>query len=367
MHRIPLSYTEIDIEGLAEVLKRYAGRSHQDIIPDFEKQIAELIGVRYVVALNSGTAALHLALKALQVGSDDLVIAPTFTYVATINPILYQNAIPILIDCDRETWNMDPQLVEDAIKQSKNKVKAIVVVHNYGMPADMEALVSLSEKYGIPLVEDAAEALGSRYNGRHVGGFGEIGILSFNNNKVLTTYGGGALLTNNETIYRKVMLWASQSRESKPYYEHKEVGYNYRLGALNAASGLAQWPHITSLVEKRRADFDRYRQKLEGHGFSFADERKIMYSNRWFSTAMVPGTKMAAKLHQNMIDKGIETRLLWNPMHKQPVFEKMKVYSRGESDRLFEVGICLPCGKNVTIEQQNEVIDTCIQTVEKGY
>src|SRR5689334_10756235 len=204
MYRIPLSYTPIDAGKLSEVFSSYSGRSHQDIVADFEHLLSQITGARYVVALNSGTAAIHLGLKALNVGRDDLVIGPTFTYVASLNPVLYENAIPLLVDCEKDTWNIDPELVEDVIRKSAKKPKAIIVVHNYGYPARLDELKVLSEKYEIPILEDAAEALGSSYGGKHVGTFGEVGILSFNNNKIITTYGGGAVITDNEAIFRKV-------------------------------------------------------------------------------------------------------------------------------------------------------------------
>lgn len=367
MYRVPLSYAEINVSALTEVLNRYEGRSHQEIIKDFEKQVAELTGARFVVALNSGTAALHLALKALRVERDDIVIAPTFTYVATINPIIYQNAIPVLVDCESNSWNMNPELVEEAIKKSTKKPKAIIVVHNYGMPAEMEELQFLSAKYQIPLIEDAAEALGSQYKGIQVGTFGEIGILSFNNNKLVSTYGGGALITNNETIYRWAVLWASQAREDKLYYEHKEVGYNYRMGPLNAAAGLAKWPFLSDSVNKRRADFEEYYNTLTMHGFSFPVEKPGCYSNRWLSTTILPDGCSPIDLHMALMKKSIESRLLWNPMHQQPAFNRITIFSGEHSEKLFTKGLCLPTGKNLMVDHQHEIIETCVEIVKKGY
>jgi dTDP-4-amino-4,6-dideoxygalactose transaminase len=344
MDQVPLSYTPIDTEKLNEVLTSYSGRSHQDIIVDFEHCLSQVTGARYVVALNSGTAAIHLGLKALNVERDDLVIGPTFTYVASLNPVLYQNAIPLLVDCERNTWGLDPVLVEDVIRKSAKKPKAIIVVHNYGYPARVNELKSLSEKYEIPMLEDAAEALGSTYQNKHVGTFGEVGILSFNNNKIITTYGGGAVITNNETIFRKVSYWASQSREDKPYYEHQEVGYNYRMSPLNAAVGLALMPGLKAGMENRKADFNRYRKALEPAGAVFLEELAGFQSNHWFTTLLLPDACSPARAKKALEERGIESRFLWNPMHRQPLFKDQYIRDAGISDNLFSRGICLPAG-----------------------
>jgi len=357
MYRIPLSYTPVDVTQLSAVLLRYSDRHHQDMVHDFEKELAVLTGAKYVVALNTGTAAIHLALKALRVERDDVVIAPTFTYVASVNPVLYQGAMPLLVDSEKDTWNIDPVLVEQAILASPRKPKAIVVVHNYGFPAKLAELKQISEKYAIPIIEDAAEALGSRYQGKHVGTFGEVGVLSFNNNKVMTTYGGGAVLTNDTRIYEKVLFWASQAREDKVYYEHREVGYNYRMSPLNAAAGLAYLPGLTERVEKRRMDFERYRIALRIPEPALQPDSADSYSNRWFSTLLLPETGNPSALLDELRKMGIETRFLWKPMHCQPLFKNSQVQVVGArvSENLFNRGICLPAG-NITSDQLDEII-----------
>jgi len=357
MYRIPLSYTPVDVAQLSAVLLRYSNRHHQDIVHDFEKELAALTGAKYVVALNSGTAAIHLALKALHVDRDDVVIVPTFTYVASVNPVLYQGAKPLFVDSENDTWNIDPVLVEQAILASPRKPKAIVVVHNYGFPAKLAELKQISEKYSIPLVEDAAEAVGSRYQGKHVGTFGAVGVLSFNNNKVMTTYGGGAVLTDNENIFEKVKFWASQAREDKLYYEHREVGYNYRMSPLNAAAGLANLPGLTERVEKRRRDFERYRIALGIPEQALQPDTDSSYSNRWFSTVQLPEAGNPSVLLDELGKWGIETRFFWKPMHCQPLFKNNQVQVVGSrvSENLFNRGICLPSG-NITSDQLEEII-----------
>lgn len=240
--KIPLSYNPIPTEALVNVLDAYKDKHHQTIIDDFEKEICTITGSSYAVALNSGTSAIHLGLKLLGVGKGDIVICPTFTYIASVNPVLYLGAEPVFVDCELQTWCMDPGLLEEALsdlERKGKKPKAIVVVYAYGMPGRIDALVAIAKRYDVPILEDAAEALGSTSQGRHMGTIGDVGIISFNNNKIVTTYGGGALLVKTKAEYNKVLFWATQAREDKPYYEHNEIGFNYRMGPLNAA---VAWP-----------------------------------------------------------------------------------------------------------------------------
>ncbi|HLZ17077.1 MAG TPA: aminotransferase class I/II-fold pyridoxal phosphate-dependent enzyme, partial [Cyclobacteriaceae bacterium] len=239
---IPLSYNPIPTEALLSVLNAYSNRNHNDLVTDFEKRICSITGAQYAIALNSGTAAIHLGLKALEVEADDLVMVSTFTYVASVNPIRYLGAIPFFIDSGSDDWNMDPPLLAEGIEQcirAGKKPKAILVVHTYGMPAKMKEIRLIAGRYQIPVLEDAAEAMGSTYDGKHAGTLTEIGIFSFNNNKLLTTYGGGALLTNSRTVAANINLWAGQSRDNLPFYEHREIGFNYKMSPLSAAAGLA--------------------------------------------------------------------------------------------------------------------------------
>src|SRR5690606_39702073 len=291
-YTIPLSYNPVDTDKLAEVLRRYEGEHHNAMVRDFEKAIADYTGVKYVLALNSGTAAIHLGLIALGVGAGDEVLVPDFTYVASVNPVLYLGARPVFIDSERVTWGMDPELLEEAIKKRQAAgilPKAIIVVHVYGMPAQTPAICAIGDKYGIPVLEDAAEALGSRLHGNHVGTQGKLGILSFNNNKILTTYGGGAIITDDESLYRRTLFLAEQAREDMPYYDHREVGYTYRMGPLNAAMGLAQWGMLGGYIERRRAIFMQYHVLLEDAEVTFLEEHPGTQSNRWLTTLVLEG------------------------------------------------------------------------------
>ena len=366
-YRFPLSYTPIDEQAIGTVLRRYAGVPHTELISDFEKEISRITGARYVAAVNSGTAAIHLALKALNVGIGDKVATSTFTYVASVNPVLYQGATPTLIDSESDTWNMDPELLETALKE--HPVKAIVVVHGYGVPAKMDDILALSRKYNVPVIEDAAEALGSTYREKHVGTLGEIGVLSFNSNKIVTTYGGGALLTNDEGMYRRVIHWASQSRENKPYYEHLELGYNYRMSPLNAACGLAYLNMLPDLLEGRRGVLKQYHETLADTGdISFSPHApKSSIPNHWLTTVLINSLEKKGldiiSIVEKLRNKGIETRPLWNPMHLQPLYSNMPFFHSGVSERLFRIGLCLPSGRELTGEDVSFISDALLEAV----
>lgn len=356
---IPLSYTLIDPVAIKNILDQYEGVSHERMISDFETKLSVFTKAKFVVALSSGTGAIHLALKAVGVGLNDEVVVSTFTYVATVNPILYLGARPIFIDVEGPSWNMDPELLEIAIKDRINngsKPKAILVVHTYGMPARMEEIMTISKKYEIPVVEDAAEALGSGIGGKSVGIFGKIGILSFNNNKILTTYGGGAILTEDAAVAEKILFWAGQSRESKMYYEHKELGYNYRMGPINAAVGLSKIDRLESEISERRGCFEVYNQALAINGFHFQLERPGHFSNRWLSTLCLRNNSEVEAISKILFDQGIETRRLWKPMHKQPVFKDAPYYGSDVSDKLFETGLCLPSGSNLSADDLQRIV-----------
>lgn len=341
--KLPISYNPIRGDLLHNVLRRYEGKLHQQIVTDFERELARTCGVEFTVALNSGTSAIHLALLALGVGPGDVVLVPTFTYVATVNPLLYIGAQPVFIDSESETWNIDPLVLEEALIDLKKKncrPKAIFVVHTYGMPAKMEEILSVASKYEIPVLEDAAEALGSTVYGKMAGTLGSIGIYSFNNNKIITTYGGGAILTKDATTANRVRFLASQARENLPYYEHREVGFNYLMGALNAAYGLGQLPHLQGLVEERRIVFENFRKQLTNN--SYQKEQNGMASNRWLPSFLFDAEEERQKWIQLMDQKALETRPLWRPMHTQPVFKESKVFTNGTAEKLFATGLCLP-------------------------
>ena len=361
MYKIPLSSTPINTTGLADILRAYEGQSVMKIVEDFETALRKYTGAKYVLALNSGTAAIHLALKALGVGPGDTVVAPTFTYVATVNPILYLGATPILVDSEPTTWNISPELLDTAIKEhvrKKMKPRCVIVVHNYGMPSKMGEIRRVCNSYEIPILEDAAEAVGSRYQGALAGTLGQIGIFSFNNNKIITTYGGGALMTENEEIYRKTLFWATQSREDKPYYEHTDIGFNYRISPLNAAAGLLELKEIDLRVAERRQVFDRYRENLGNRNdIIWIEEPSGYFSNRWLSTPLFSNPLKINEIMARMQLESIECRRLWNPMHLQPYYQKYPAFVNGYAEKLFQEGLCLPSGNLNDVSHVSSVLN----------
>lgn len=331
----------------------------------FEKQLSDLLSVYEAVSLSSGTAALHLALIVLGIKTGDVVLCQSFTFAASAFPINYCNAIPVFVDSEKDTWNMDPELMEEAITDQIKKGKkpaAIIVVHLYGMPAKMNQIISIAEKYNIPVIEDAAEALGSTYENKACGSFGKIGILSFNGNKIITTSGGGALVSNDKDIAAKVRHISAQAKEPAPYYLHKETGFNYRLSNICAGIGRGQMEVLTQRVERRRQIFDLYKKELKQiDGINFIEESANSFSNRWLTTVIFdenhfkPGTN--EQVRQLLEKHNIESRPLWKPLHQQPVFAENKSYCNGVSDQLFATGLCLPSGSNLTDEVVTKVID----------
>ena len=329
-------------------------------VDGLENDLSAYTGVKNIVALSSGTSALHLALIILGVKAGDEVICQSFTFSASANPIVYQGALPIFIDSENATWNMDPSLLEeciiDRIKLGK-KPKAIIFVHLYGMPAKIKEIKEIADKYEIPLIEDAAEALGSRYNDLAVGGFGEIGILSFNGNKIITTSGGGAFLSNNSEYVKKAKFLATQARDDAPHYQHSHIGYNYRLSNICAGVGRGQMTVIDERVKKRRANFEFYKKAFAG-----IDEIKLVtepeghFSNRWLTTILVNSSKPNSVTREDIrlfLEKeNIETRPLWKPMHLQPIFSSCPLYANGTSENLFNDGLCLPSGSSL---ESNEI------------
>jgi dTDP-4-amino-4,6-dideoxygalactose transaminase len=321
----------------------------------FENELAEYLNIGHVAALTSGTAAIHLALIILGITRGDDVIASSFTFSATVNPIAYLGANPVLIDSCEDTWNMSPELLEKAITDSLakgRKPKAIIIVHLYGMPAKIVELIDIAKKYDIPVVEDAAEALGSRYNGKACGTFGDIGILSFNGNKIITTSGGGALVSANPDYAKKARFLATQARDLAPHYQHSQIGYNYRMSNVLAGIGRGQLEVIEERVSQRRAIFDFYFKNMSHiKGVSFVKENVTAFTNRWLTTIIVDPKKTNGiscdDLHKALESDNIETRPLWKPMHLQPIFANCKAYTNGVSEKLFKFGLCLPSGSNM--------------------
>jgi dTDP-4-amino-4,6-dideoxygalactose transaminase len=337
----------------------------------FEGSLADRLKVKSVAALSSGTAALHLALHILGIKRGDRVICQSFTFGASAFPISYCGAEPVFVDSEEDTWNMDPALLEQAIKElgSKGiKPAAIIVVHLYGMPAKMDEIIDISSRYGIPLIEDAAEALGSIYKGKPCGSMGDLSVLSFNGNKIITTSGGGALAGHDAGIIARARFLATQSREPAPYYLHKETGFNYRLSNVLAAIGRGQMEVLTDRVEKRRANFEWYKKKQEPlGGIQFLKEPEGFLSNRWLTTIIFDekkwGKMVNEKLRQSLEKNNIESRPLWKPLHQQPVFAGCAFWGQGVSDRLFENGLCLPSGSNLNEETRERVADSVMKAL----
>ncbi len=316
-----------------------------------------------VACLASGTAALHLALILADVKQGDEVICQSFTFVASANPIVYQGAKPIFIDSEKDTWNMCPVYLEEALKASVSKgkkPKAIIVVHLYGMPAKMDEIVAIAKKYKITLIEDAAEALGSTYKGQKCGTFGDFGIVSFSGNKIITTSGGGALVCKSEEDKQKAVFLASQARDNAPHFQHSQIGYNYRMSNINAGVGRGQMEILDKHIHSRRSNHHFYQELLEGiEGVAvFTEPAANYFSNHWLS-CMVVNEKITGwtreELRLQMEQDNIESRPLWKPMHLQPVFEGSNYYGAKIVENLFEKGLCLPSGSNLTDEDRGQI------------
>ena len=321
----------------------------------FEEKLAAVTGVPHVAVLSSGTAAIHMALILAGVKRDDIVLCQSFTFSASANPILYLGAAPVFVDSEAETWNMCPDVLEEAIKKyiaQGKKPKAIIPVHLYGMPAKMNDIVGIAKKYEITIIEDAAEALGSSYNGRSCGSFGTFGVLSFNGNKIITTSSGGALLSKNDDAIRKARFLATQARDKAPHYQHSHIGYNYRMSNVLAAIGVGQLDVLNQRVESRRQNFNNYREALSDiAGISFLDEPEGAFSNRWLTTIIVDEELTAGITAEDIrlaLEKeNIESRPLWKPMHLQPVFHEAAFFGSGICEKFFQRGLCLPSGSNL--------------------
>ena len=333
----------------------------------FEADLQHFTGVAHAAALSSGTAALHLALILLGVRTGDEVICQSMTFSSSANAIIYQGATPVFVDSEPETWNMSPSLLEQAITERiKNgkKPKAIIPVHLYGMPAKMNEINLIAKEYGIPVVEDAAEALGAHINGKMCGSLGLFGVLSFNGNKIITTSGGGALLSDDGEQIQKARFLATQSRDNAPHYQHSQIGYNYRMSNVLAAIGRGQMQVLKDRIAARRANFERYKKWLgqlteNGFYFEFQNEPQGYFSNRWITCIIINPEKNKGITREtvrlSLEAQNIESRPLWKPMHRQPVFAGSPFYGNGISDQLFENGLCLPSGSNLSGEEQGRI------------
>ncbi len=344
-------------------------------VDGFERELCQVTGAGYAAALSSGTAAIHLALIMLGVGPGDEVICPTFTFSATVNPIVYQGAVPVFVDSGYSTWNIcvneTRRAIEDRIRMGR-KPKALMVVHLYGQSAKMQELMELAVQFDLPVIEDAAEALGATYQGQALGTFGKLGILSFNGNKIITTSGGGALLINDQTLIEKARFLATQARDNAPHYQHSQIGYNYRMSNIVAGIGRGQLEVLTERVNRRREIFEYYQKSL-AHlpAISFSPELPGTAGNRWLTCIVIDEAKSGGITRETIRlalgEQNIESRPLWKPMHLQPVFAQYPYYgSRNVAEDLFNRGLCLPSGSNLPQSDLERITGIVREVFEKG-
>jgi dTDP-4-amino-4,6-dideoxygalactose transaminase len=343
-------------------------------VDGFEQDLTAFLGNNvHVAALSSGTAAIHLALVILGVGAGDEVICQSMTFSASANPIVYLGARPVFVDSEEKTWNISPEYLEASIIDRQQKTgklpKAIIVVHLYGMPAQMDKIMSISRKYNIPVIEDAAEALGSTFDGQAMGTFGDIGILSFNGNKIITTSGGGALVSANEEYVKKARFLATQAQDPAPHYQHSQIGYNYRMSNICAGIGRGQMKVLADRVAQRRKNFDFYTENLAQieEITCVAAPAENYFSNHWLSIIKIDSDRFSREdLRLSLVKENIDSRPPWKPMHLQPVFADAPYYGAQVSEKLFEQGLCMPSGSNLSQEELQRVLDTVLAVSSKA-
>ncbi|WP_373521475.1 DegT/DnrJ/EryC1/StrS family aminotransferase [Aquiflexum sp.] len=372
---IPLSTPVFDKDEKENILDAInAGKlaTSGKFIEGFEEAIQQRYHGMHTAVLNSGTAAIHLALKLLGVDKGDEVMCQSLTFCATANPITYLGALPVFVDSEVGTWNICPETLSNAIQDrvSKGKKpKAIISVDLFGMPAKYDALYQISKTYDIPLIEDAAEAMGSSIEGKLCGTFGEFGIFSFNGNKIITTGGGGALLSSNQERIEKAKYLSVQARENYKYYVHKEVGFNYCMNNMSAAIGLAQIAKLDHKIERRRSVYQNYVEFLKNFdGITFLDEPTGFYSNRWLSSILIDKTKTGftnEDLRISLLNQNIESRYLWKPLHTQPSFKDCLYYGNRVSEDLFDKGLCLPSSEDLTLSDQERIVKVVSDLLNK--
>lgn len=337
----------------------------------FEEEIAKYLGIEATSATSSGTAALHLVYKLAGVDKDDIVLVQDLTFSATINPIIYQNATPVFIDSERETWNMDPKALEKALEKYGDKVKAVVVVHLYGTPSKLDEIVEICNRYGVILIEDAAESLSATYKGKQTGTFGKYGAISFNGNKLITSSGGGMVLSHSKEDAKKAMFWATQSKDQAPWYQHSEIGFNYRMSNVVAGVGRGQLLHLDEHKSLKTDIYRRYEKAFEGTSLSMNPYLQDTVPSFWLSCVYISDEGIQAgldaeDLRQKLDGLNIETRRVWKPMHMQPVFEKydlVKVENESVARDLFERGLCLPSDIKMDTKTQEKVIDIILKLI----
>ncbi|WP_455436904.1 aminotransferase class I/II-fold pyridoxal phosphate-dependent enzyme [Hungatella hathewayi] len=340
-------------------------------VNEFEKEMASYVGTRYAAALTAGTAALHLAVKLAGIMPGDIVLCSDLTFAATVNPVSYERGIQVFIDSERETWNMDPEALELALKKYGDRVKAVIVVNLYGTPAKLDVIADLCEKYGVILIEDAAESLSATYKGRQTGTFGKYNCISFNGNKIITSSGGGMLLSDDEEAIRKARFWATQARDPAPWYQHSELGYNYRMSNVVAGIGRGQLLHIEEHKAEKKAIYERYREGLESLPVMMNPYLPDTEPNFWLSCMTIEkglvesGKVTPQKIRLALEAENIESRPIWKPMHLQPVFadrDFVNIVGRDVGADVFARGLCLPSDIKMTTREQEEVlriIKTC--------
>lgn len=340
----------------------------------FEKAFAEYVGVSHALALASGTAGLHLALILSDIQKGDEVLVSTLTFSASVNPIVYCGGIPVFIDSEPDSWNIDANLLADLLakRAQQNKLpKALMVVHLYGQCANMEPIVALCQQYDITLIEDAAEALGATYNGKHAGTFGKAGISSFNGNKIITTSGGGMLFSNDKAFIDHARKLSTQARDPAPHYQHSEIGYNYRMSNILAGVGRAQLDVLPERIAKRRENFDFYKEMLGNlPGISFMPEPSWSNSNRWLTVLQIDETQFGVSretIRLTLEEHNIESRPVWKPMHQQPIFSSYEYIGNGVADKLFAEGLCLPSGSSLSHEDRQRVVSIIQQLHQQNH
>ena len=333
----------------------------------FEEELARYVGTGYGAALSSGTAALHLSVKLCGVGRGDIVLCSDLTFAATVNPVVYEGGIPVFVDSERDTWNMDPAALETALERYGSRVKAVILVHLYGTPAKLDEICALCDRYGVPLIEDAAESLSAAYRGRQTGSFGRYGVVSFNGNKIITTSGGGMLLSDDGAAVEKARFLATQARDPAPWYQHSQVGYNYRMSNVLAGIGRGQLRHLEEHRRKKELIYHRYEAGLRGLPVKMNPIPEFARPNFWLSCITVETDDVSPETLRLALEaENIEARPLWKPMHLQPVFSQYDFVSGGDpvSEDLFARGLCLPSDVKMTQEQQNRVmavLRTCFE------
>lgn len=326
-------------------------------IHQFEKELSIKVGSKSAVAVSSGTAAIHMAVKAAGIGKGDIVFCPTFTFAATANPIIYQNAIPVFIDSDEETWNMNPRALEEAFHKYPS-VKAVIIVHLYGLSAEMDTIMELCQKYNVPVIEDAAESLGSLYKGQQTGTFGDYGIYSFNGNKIITTSSGGMIVSNNEERLAKVRFWSTQSRDPARHYQHSELGFNYRMSNVLAGIGRGQLKVLEQRIKKKKYIFDFYKNELSRlEGIEFMPINEWNEPNYWLSAITLNGEVRPLDVMEALENENIESRPTWKPLHMQPYYQKYDFIGETTAENLFENGVCLPSDTKMTDGDLERVVE----------